>query len=82
MCVYFHQNLINNINIVAAGNKRKAKNTTTSISNITIKIIKSTKIRNVLRIIPITREKTTNPSLYSFFSGLKKVRRKSGSEKS
>jgi hypothetical protein len=39
-------------------------------------------ISKLLTIIPIALEKPTNPSLYSFFSGLKNVFKSSGSEKS
>lgn len=42
---------------------------------------KSKRIKKVLINIPIPIEKTTSPSLYSFFKGLKKVFKNKGREK-
>jgi hypothetical protein len=84
LCVQFHTlklyNFKNSTHTVAIGKKRKEKNIIASSTNNITSMKRSAKIRKVLINIPIPREKPTNPCLYSFLSGLKKVLIKVGSE--
>lgn len=63
----------NNEPTVRMGNAKNKTNTNASRHKSGIKIIKSAMIKNDLTTIPIARENPTNPCLYSFFKGLKKV---------
>lgn len=67
---------------VAKGHKRKKEKNTISTTRIMAKIAISAAITNVFMNIPIAIEKSTNPFLYSFFQGLKKVFIRRGRDKS
>lgn len=65
--------LIKSIKIVTAGHHINRTRSIISTKITKRKIVKSTNIKTVLTKIPIPIEKTTNPFLYSFLSGLKNV---------
>lgn len=67
---------------VATGHKRKKEKNTISVIRTKAKIIISAAITKVFKNIPIAIEKSTNPFLYSFFQGRKKVFIRRGRDKS
>ncbi len=64
---------MNNNKTVTIGNTMNEETMRNSPISIKKSIKRSMIIRKVFTSIPIPREKPTKPSLYSFFSGLKKV---------
>jgi hypothetical protein len=67
-------------NIVTIGKAKKKNSTANSQTSNKKRKTTSITIKPDLMIIPIAIENPTSPSLYSFFNGLKNVRRKRGSE--